>query len=113
MKIGCYTRKLIGKRQFAKALVQFFIDNRYFQNVNRFKKGDQVRYNWKAKFFLGSLFEKRRGKTFIVTNVWHKGQNVYYYNNEYGEGSCDVFWLRPARKSERINAPAPKSGNTR
>ena len=111
MKMGKYTMELVRKRQFVKALVHFFIDNRYFQNVNRFKEGDQVRYNWKAKCFLGSIFEEKKGQTFIISDVWSKGANVDYYNNEYGEGSCDVFWLRHARKSERITAPAPESGD--
>lgn len=102
MKIGTHTRELLGERKFRKALVHFFIDNGYFRNVNRFKIGDQVRYNWKAKISIWSAIDEKWGQTFVVTKIWANGQNVDYYSDEYGEGGCDVFWLRPARKSERI-----------
>lgn len=86
-------------KSFAWNLVQFLINFNLFQHRNKFKEGDIVRYNWKAKVHLSSLFKNGwiSSGNLLVTDIKYKDRSGVEYK-AYGDddGSCDPFWLRKA-----------------
>lgn len=100
MKVGKHTIELLKRKLFKKAVVHFIIDNEWSQNRDRFKPGDQVRFNWRAKAFILSAIKDDINKTFVVSKILYSDQSGVEFTN--GDG-CDPFWLRKARKSELIS----------
>lgn len=113
MKIGKHIIELIKNGEFKKALVHFQIENEFSQNRFRYLPGDQVRFNWKARVSIRSAVAEELDQTLTVTDILYKDGSGIDYRLPSGEtGSCDPFWVRPARKNERIlDTEAGKDGN--
>lgn len=81
-------------RSFKWNLVQFLIDNNLFHNHGKFKSGDKVRYNWKAKIQIKSaMWRKSDSGTLTVSEVVYKNKSGVLFVEGSG---CDVFWIRKA-----------------
>jgi hypothetical protein len=73
-------------------LVHFFITHKLFSNVGQFKKGDLVRYNWKAKYYIGLIYQEKKG-IYTIRNItkYTDGSEAAEFGDYTG---CDVFWIR-------------------
>jgi hypothetical protein len=85
------------------AIVHFIIVKGLFQNTGKFKPGDIVKYNWKARYYLGKTFlnsQHKNGLKQIVSIITYKdgsqAANYVDMDDETEEGSCDVFWIKKA-----------------
>jgi len=66
-----------------------------FTNIGRFKPGDKVKYNWRAKVYIGHIHSQEKGVlTFQRVCDWStSGSNCYYVDSKGEVSGCDVFWL--------------------
>ncbi len=89
-------------------LVFWLIKNNRCQNTKKFKEGDLVVYNWKAKYYLGFLyFQEREGgikKITAITKYSNGSESCDYINLSNNDRSgCDVFWVRKCYFWERLS----------
>lgn len=79
-----------------RAVIQFQINNGMFENHNKFKRGEWLKYNWKAKICIYSAIkdklEPRQFTKYII-----EGENVEFTNGD----SCSAFWVRRLHFWER------------
>jgi len=85
------------------AIVHFIIVKGLFQNIGKFKQGDIVKYNWKARFYLSKSFLNSHNKNGLkqigAIFTYKDGSQCAHYvdmDDETDEGSCSVFWLTKA-----------------
>jgi len=79
-----------------RAVIQFQINNGMFENHNKFKRGEWLKYNWKAKIMIDTAIkdglEPMQFEKYII-----KGENVEFTNGD----SCSAFWVRRLHFWER------------
>ena len=72
-----------------------------YQNTH-FKKGDIVKYNWKAKVVIDTLYQRDKNKLKEIKMIIKCKDGSGYFNYidlvDRTEGGCDSFWLRRVRK---------------
>ena len=80
------------------AVVFWLIKHNLCQNVGKFKEGDLVTYNWKAKYYINSVYKdecKEGIKKITSITKYSDSECCDYVNLSNGDdGSCDVFWIR-------------------
>jgi len=70
-------------------VIEFQIKYEMFDNRHKFKNGDLVKYNWKARAFIGSAIkDKEQNK--VVQNYIYKDNSGIEFTD--GDG-CDPFWV--------------------
>lgn len=80
------------------SVVHFFIVHRLFQGYGKLREGDYVKYNWKAKAYIRSVYDREPEIRKISKIITHSDgaercEFVPLNENEYG-GGCDTFWIR-------------------
>lgn len=78
-------------------LIQFIINFNLIDNRGKFKEGDLVKYNWRAKIHLKSLFDNGwiTTEALVVTAITYSDKSGVEYITPKGEpNGCDPFWLR-------------------
>lgn len=67
--------------------------------IYTYKKGDKVKYNWKAKMLIKSAIEDRENDVLIVLEAIHKrNEFIHYQNTTTNETSwCDAYWLKKTK----------------
>lgn len=73
-------------------LVQWMIDKDLFHHRGKFKPGDIVVYNWKAKMHIASAIEDDLEPRVIMNIIYEDGSGL-----EFADGdTTDPFWVRKA-----------------
>ena len=77
-------------------LVFFCIKKGWFTNAGKFKQGDLVKYNWKSRVYINSIYEGNKGKVFQVesTKLYTDESDIVYFSNDSNKDSASSFWLR-------------------
>jgi hypothetical protein len=78
------------------AVIQFQINNEMFNNHNKFKRGDWLKYNWKAKIYIDTVV-KKKSKPRQFDKYIFSGDNVEFTDGD----SCSAFWVRKLHFWER------------
>lgn len=83
-------------------VVEFLVPHMLHRNDNRFKAGDQVRYGWFAKVFLGDIIRdlQQEDTTLVIREVINNA--VTFTDDLRKFGHTHVFWLRKAYPWERV-----------
>ena len=75
-----------------RVLIEFQIKYGMFENRNKFKRGEWLKYNWKAKIMLDTLI-KERSEPMQFQEYFINSENVE--NVLFTDGySCSPFWVR-------------------
>lgn len=72
-----------------RAIILFQINNGMFENHNKFKRGEWLKYNWKAKIMIHTAIKDRKEPMQFEEYIF-KGDNVKFTNGD----SCSAFWVR-------------------
>ena len=88
------------------AVVFWLIKHNLCQNTGKFKEGDLVTYNWKAKYYIDTVYKNERElgikKITSITKYSDGSEGCDYINLSDGdESGCDVFWVRKCYWWER------------
>lgn len=81
-------------------IVFYIIRHGLCQNVGKFKRGDKVKYNWKAKYQIPSIYNERKNMIREIDCILDfkksKSQSCEFkpLKDECYVDGCDVFWLR-------------------
>ena len=70
-------------------VVKFQINYNMFDHRNCFKKGDKVKYNWKAKAYIGSAIKDKLETKVVDFYSFKDNSNVEFTDGD----SCDPFWV--------------------
>lgn len=73
-----------------------------FTNIGKFKKGDKVKYNWKAKLDIMSAIEDDLGVLTVIDVFRYRDgtETITYKNSKNEESSCDPYWLKLIHKQD-------------
>lgn len=87
------------------AVVHFFIVHRLFQGYGKLRVDDYVKYNWKAKAYIRSVYDRepeiqKIAKITTYSDGTEHCEFVPLKENEWG-GGCDTFWVRKCYWWER------------
>ena len=87
------------------AVVHFMIVHRLFQGYGKLRVGDYVRYNWKAKAYIRSVYDRETEVRKIANIITYSDgtehcEFVPLNENGWG-GGCDTFWVRKCYWWER------------
>ena len=83
-------------RKLMKFIVGLLIDKGLLTNIGKLKVGDFVRYNWKAKYYIYSVYKRELFlKEITRLEDYPSGsQSCEYVCTVTGKKSgCDVFWV--------------------
>ena len=72
------------------AVIDFQIHYDLFFNYNKFKEGDWLVYNWKAKIIIDTVVKREGNKPRQFSHYIMKGENVEFKDGD----SCSAFWVR-------------------
>jgi hypothetical protein len=80
------------------AIVHWMILYRLFHGYGKLKEGDFVRYNWKAKVYIRTVYDREPevrqiSKIYTYSDGTENCDFKPLKDGEYG-GGCDSFWLR-------------------
>lgn len=77
-------------------IVSLIINNGLRTNKGEFRKGDRVKYNWKAKVFIPEEIDE---DTRVVADVISMGDsdNIKFTDKDHS----DAFWLRRVKKGDK------------
>jgi hypothetical protein len=78
-------------KKILQSLSEFFIRHNWLSNVGKFKGGDKVKYNWKAKVTLGGSYNN---KTHTITKIILQTPTSENFECGCDEGGGDVYWIR-------------------
>lgn len=86
------------------AIAHFLIDNNIADNRGRYKPGDWVNYNWKARAIIPKLFAEYPGPRQVSKVLYSDKTGL-----EFTDGSgCDPFWVSPCAPPESLTDKKPK-----
>lgn len=87
-------RNILGK------IVSLLIKYNLFSNKDRFREGDYIVFNWKAKYGIPFCYKNEDGVKVVtrIVNYKNGSQCVEYDNLKSGDrSSADTFWLKGTR----------------
>lgn len=73
-----------------RMIINFQINNDLCTNHNKFKPGEWLKYNWKAKIIINTVVKREGNKPKQFAKYILKGENVEFTNSD----SCSAFWVR-------------------
>ena len=89
-------KNILTKKPYKNALytllcvvIEFQLKYEMFDNRNNLKKGDKVKYNWKAKAYIGSAIEHKQQTKIVDYYLYKDNSNVQFLDGD----SCDPFWV--------------------
>jgi hypothetical protein len=80
-----------------RAVINFQLSNNLCENHNKFKRGDWLKYNWKAKIIINTVVKREGNKPRQFEKYIISGDNVEFINGD----SCSAFWVRRLHFWER------------
>jgi hypothetical protein len=80
-------------------IITIFIKAGVCTNHGKFKTGDRVKYNWKAKIYINSAIEENKNNIFTVREVCYPDKSGIDFEDDMG--SADAFWLCKAHFWEK------------
>lgn len=81
---------------FKERIVSFMIKYKLFQHKNKFKVGDVVTYNWKAKAYISSAIKDEVLPKKVISQT--------FGSLDFSDGqSADPFWMRKLNWAESID----------
>jgi hypothetical protein len=97
--------KKLKSKPLLYTVVHFIIEMNWFNQTGKFKEGDLVKYNWKAKAYIRSVYDREKSIKKITKIITYKsGSESCEYTpidkKGYSSG-CDVFWIRKCYLWER------------
>jgi hypothetical protein len=87
------------------AVVHFMILHRLFHGYGKLRVGDYVKYNWMAKYYIRSVYD-REPEVRQISNIDTYSDGTEHCDfkplkeGEWG-GGCDTFWIRKCYGWER------------
>jgi hypothetical protein len=77
-------------------LVGVMIRKRLFVHQGKFKEGDIVIFNWKARVTIASAIREQLGPHIIINIIKYKDNDGIEWKDHkyYGTSGSDAFWLR-------------------
>ncbi len=83
-------------------IIYLMIKYNLFSNVGKFKEGDIVKYNWKAKYHINTVYERENKPMRILSTTSRISyETCDYISDDSSISSCDVFWLTKVKKFNR------------
>lgn len=81
-------------------VIQIQINYDWCNNIGKFKVGDRVERNWKARVFLKSICREELKGVFIVREIKWKDENWEGVDELTGtiEQGTSVFWIKKSKK---------------
>jgi hypothetical protein len=79
--------------------LRIFVSKGWFSGKDKFKKGDIVVYNWKAKVYIFSAIKDELGSHEIINiTKYSDSDGIGWIDTKYGGTTgADAFWLRKTR----------------
>lgn len=71
-------------------IVSVMIKFDLFHNKKKFKPGDNLKYNWKAKVYIWSAIKNKLEPRTMTNYLYKDNTGILFENGE----SCDPFWVR-------------------
>ena len=81
-------KKIIEKLVTIICRIQFKLH--LFENTNKFKNGDMLVYNWKAKILIDSAIKDKLEPRKFVNYLYKDKSNVLFEDGD----SCASFWVK-------------------